>query len=220
MIYQVRLLKGIFEPQRSRYQLQNAEAVTRLFWKLIGLYFLSVLVFSVSGYFGIGSESFSKNITKMDVSEFETGKLLIVIGNMIAGLFYPSIYIFLASLFFWVVLDIPYIKTVIVQMITLSLYLLEKVLLIPLFVLMDIGHDANPFSLGVISQYFIRSDYFIHFFSEITIFQILIISLQYYYLKVYTERSKAFVLSMIILFYIASWFAKAFLAYLQVGVFV
>lgn len=220
MIYQVRLLKGIFEPQRSRYQLQNAEAVTRLFWKLIGLYFLSVLVFSVSGYFGIGSESFSKNITKMDVSEFETGKLLIVIGNMIAGLFYPSIYICLASLFFWVVLDIPYIKTVIVQMITFSLLLLEKVLLIPLFVLMDIGHDANPFSLGVISQYFIRSDYFIHFFSEITIFQILIISLQYYYLKVYTERSKAFVLSMIILFYIDSWFAKAFLAYLQVGVFV
>ena len=220
MIYQVRLLKGIFEPQRSRYQLQNAEAVTRIGWKLILLYFLSILVFAVGGYFGIGSESFSKNITKMDAGEFETGKLLIVIGNMIAGIFYPTIYVFLSSLFFWVVADIPYIKTVIVQMILFSLLMLEKILLIPIFVLMDIGHDANPFSLGVISQYFIRSDYFIHFFSEITIFQILIISLQYYYLKIFTERSKAFVFLMIILFYIALWFVKAFLAYIQVGVFV
>ena len=30
MVYQVRLLKGILEPYRSRYQLQNAEAVTDL----------------------------------------------------------------------------------------------------------------------------------------------------------------------------------------------
>ncbi|MGE7604876.1 hypothetical protein ACQKL5_20780 [Peribacillus sp. NPDC097675] len=220
MIYQVRLLKGIFEPKRSRYQLQNAEAVTRIGWKLLLLYFLSILVFAVGGYFGIGSESFSKNITEMDAEEFETGKLLVLIGNMVAGIFYPTIYVFLSSLFFWVVADIPYIKTVIVQMILFSLHMLEKILLIPLFVLMDIGNDANPFSLGVVSQYFIRSDYFIHFFSEVTIFQILIISLQYYYLKIYTERSKAFVFSMIILFYIALWFAKAFLAYLQVGVFV
>lgn len=220
MIYQVRLLKGIFEPQRSRYQLQNAEAVTRIGWKLLLLYILSVLVFAVSGYFGIGSESFSGNVTKMGADEFETGKLLVVSGNILAGVFFPSIYVFLSSLFFWIVCDISYIKTVIVQMILFSLQLLEKVLLIPIFVLMDIGHDANPFSLGVISQYFIRNDYFIHFFSEITIFQILIISLQYYYLKVYSERSKLFVLSMIILFYMASFFVKAFLAYLQVGVFV
>jgi hypothetical protein len=220
MVYQVRLLKGIFEPQRSRYQLQNAEAVSRFGWKLVLLYFLSVIVFSVAGYFGIGSESFSKEITRLNGSEYEVGKLLIVSGNMIAGIFYSSIYIFLSSLFFWVVADIPYKKIVIVQMVVFCLQLLEKVLLIPIFVLFDINYDANPFSLGVISQYFFRNDYFIHFFSEVTIFQILIIALQYYYLKIFTERSKSFVLSMIILFYIASWFVKAFLAYIQVGVFV
>lgn len=220
MVYQVRLLKGILEPHRSRYQLQNAEAVTRLGWKLLLLYFLSVIVFAIGGYFGIGSESFSKEITKMTADEFEAGKLLIVCGNIIAGLFYPSIYIFFSSLFFWIVTDIPYIKLVIVQMIIFGLQLLEKILLLPLFVLMDIGNDANPFSLGVISQYFLRSDYFIHFFSEITIFQFLIIVLQYFYLKEFTERNKYLVLSMTVLFYLATWFVKAFLAYIQVGVFV
>ena len=29
MVYQVGLLKGILQPYRSRYQLQNAEAVTK-----------------------------------------------------------------------------------------------------------------------------------------------------------------------------------------------
>ncbi|KRF58921.1 hypothetical protein P4534_08075 [Peribacillus butanolivorans] len=220
MVYQVRLLKGILEPHRSRYQLQNAEAVTRLGWKLLLLYFLSFIVFAVEGYFGVGSESFSKEITKMDASEFEMGKLLIIGGNIIAGLFYPTIYLFLSSLFFWIVIDIPYIKLVIVQMIIFGLQLLEKVFLIPILVLMDIGNDANPFSLGVISQYFLRSDYFIHFFSEITIFQFLIIALQYFYLKEFSERNNYLVLLMIVLFYLATWFVKAFLAYIQVGVFV
>ncbi|MBR8644143.1 hypothetical protein KEH51_04065 [[Brevibacterium] frigoritolerans] len=105
-------------------------------------------------------------------------------------------------------------------MILFGLQLVEKTLLIPLFVLMDIGSDANPFSLGIISQYFLRSDYFIHFFSEITIFQFLIIALQYFYLKEFTERNNYLVLLMIVLFYLATWFVKAFLGYIQVGVFV
>lgn len=220
MVYQVRLLKGIFEPQRSRYQLQNAEAVTRLGWKMLLLYVLSLIVFTVSAYFGVGTESYSKQITGMNPAEFEAGKSLVVVGNIIAGLMYPTIYLFLASLFFWLVGDIPYTKILIVQMVLLVLSLIEKVLLIPIFVMMDIGNDANPFSLGVISQYLMRNEYFIHFFSEVTIFQILIMALQYYYLKTFTERSKSFVLIMIILFYIASWFVKAFLAYIQVGVFI
>ncbi|MGG3495437.1 hypothetical protein ABES08_06380 [Peribacillus simplex] len=220
MVYQVRLLKGILEPHRSRYQLQNAEAVTRLGWKLLFLYFLSIIVFAIGGYFGIGSESFSKEITKMSVNEFEAGKFLILSGNIIASLIYPSIYIFLAALFFWIVTDIPYIKLVIVQMIIFGLQLLEKALLIPLFVLMDIGNDSNLFSLGVIGQYFLRSDYFIHFFSEITIFQFLIIALQYFYFKEFSQRNNYLVLVMIVLFYLATWFVKAFLAYIQVGVFV
>ncbi|MDM5356739.1 hypothetical protein [Peribacillus sp. ACCC06369] len=220
MVYQVRLLKGILEPNRSRYQLQNAEAVTRLGWKLLFLYLLSLLVFAIEGYFGIGSESFSKEITKMGVNEYEAGKLLILSGNIIAGIIHPSIYIFLSALFFWIVTDIPYIKIVIVQMIIFGLQLVEKILLIPLFVLMDIGNDANPFSLGIISQYFLRSDYFIHFFSEITIFQFLIIALQYFYLKEFSERNNYLIFLMIVLFYLATWFVKAFLAYIQVGVFV
>ncbi|WP_057915621.1 hypothetical protein [Peribacillus muralis] len=220
MVYQVRLLKGIFEPYRCRYQLQNAEAVTRFGSKLLLLYFLSLIVFTVAGYFGIGSESFSKHISTMSVTEFETGKLLIMGGNMIVGLIYPSLYIFLASLYFWIVADIPYLKLVVVQMTLFCLLLLEKVLLIPLFILLDIGNDGNPFSFGVISQHFLSSDYFIHVFSEISIFQFFIIFLQYFYLKGFSERNKYFIFLMIGLFYLATWFVKAFLAYIHVGVFV
>ncbi|AOH52994.1 hypothetical protein ABE28_001320 [Peribacillus muralis] len=220
MVYQVRLLKGIFEPYRSRYQLQNAEGVTRLGSKLLLLYFLSLLVYAVGGYFGIGSESFSKQITTMSVDEFEAGKLLIMGGNMLAGLLYPSLYILLSSLYFWIVADVPYIKVVIVQMILFCLQILEKVLLIPFFILLDIGNDANPFSFGVISQHFLRNDYFIHVFSEITIFQFLIIFLQFYYIRGLSDRNKYLIFLMIGLFYLATWFAKAFLAYIHVGVFV
>ncbi|WP_285769488.1 hypothetical protein [Peribacillus sp. SI8-4] len=220
MIYQVRLLKGIFEPYRSRYQLQNAEAVTRLGSKLLVLYFLSLIVFAVGGYFGIGSESFSKQITAMNANEFEMGKLLIMGGNMVSGLLYPTLYIFLASLYFWIFAEVPYIKVVILQMILFCLQLLEKVLLMPLLILLDIGNDGNPFSFGVISQHFLSNDYFIHVFSEFTIFQILIIFLQYFYLKEFSERNNHLIFILVALFYVATWFVKAFLAYIHVGVFV
>lgn len=220
MVYQVRLLKGIFEPDRSRYQLQNAEAVTRLGSKLLLLYFLSLIVFAIGGYFGIGSETFSKQITTMSMNEFEAGKLLIMGGNLIAGLLYPSLYIFLASLYFWIIGEVPYIKVVIVQMILFCLQLLEKVLLIPMFILLHVGNDGNPFSLGVISQHFLSNDYFIHVFSEITIFQLLIISLQYFYIKGFSERNHYLIFLLVALFYWVTWFAKAFLAYIHVGVFV
>ena len=105
-------------------------------------------------------------------------------------------------------------------MIVFTLQLVEKILLVPFFVFMHLNHDSNPFSLGVISQYFTSNEYVIHFFSEVTIFQVLIIAVQYYYLKKFTERNKYMVLLAIILSYLILWLVNALLAYIKVGVFV
>ncbi|MBR8644142.1 hypothetical protein KEH51_04060 [[Brevibacterium] frigoritolerans] len=60
MVYQVGLLKGILQPYRSRYQLQNAEAVTKLGLKLIFIYFLSLIVFAVGDIWGLVQNHFPK----------------------------------------------------------------------------------------------------------------------------------------------------------------
>lgn len=220
MIYQVRLLKGLFTLEKSRYTLQNAEAVTHIGRNIVLLYVASLLLFCLYGFLGIGSESFSENLAELSNSEFEMGKMLILAGNAVAGLLYPTVYLFLIALFVWALTDIAYLKILIVQMIVFIVQLLEKLLVLPFFVYLDINHDANPFSLGVISQYLVSSEYIIHLFSEITIFQVLVIAIQYYYLKKMTERNTYTLLAVITLSYIAMWLVNALLAYVKVSVFV
>ncbi len=220
MIYQVKLVKGLLSPGRNRYHLHEAEAVTHFKGKIVLLYLLSILIYGFYGFLGIGSESFSKELLNLGTSEIAMGKVLILAGNLVAGLVYPTVYLFLIALFLWVVTDIEFVKLLIVQMIVFILQLLEKVLIMPFLVFMQLSHDSNPFSLGVISQYLTSNEYVIHFLGEMTIFQVLIIAVQYYYLKKFTERNKYMVLLAVILSYLILWLINALLAYIKVGVFV
>ncbi|MGE8081946.1 hypothetical protein [Peribacillus loiseleuriae] len=219
MTYQVQILKGLFQPRKNRYQLEQAEGITRFGTKLLLLYLCSAIIFLLGAYFGIGSESMSKEITKLGESEYEAGKLLVIAGKLVAGLLYPTFYVVLAAVVFWAVLDIPFKKVAVVQMIAFGLHLLEKAVYVPFLLQMDINQSANPFSLGVISQSIISNEYFIHFFGEISLFQVTIIGIIYFYLQELTEKNKYIPLIIICVFYLASWFVAAFLAYIDVHVF-
>jgi len=220
MTYQVELVKGLFRPTFSSIQLKEAEGITAFKLKLVWIYMASILLFSISGYFGIGTESVSKELNGLGTERFETGKLLVFLGNLLAGLILPTIFLFLTAMIFWVVTDIPYIKIVVVQMIVFTLCLVEKLLLLPFFLLMDLNQDANPFSLGVVSQYFIANDYFIHFFSEVSIFSVAIIVITYKYLKSLSAKNPIIILLMLCVSYLIYWFIAAFCSYLEVSVFV
>ncbi|MDQ0221285.1 hypothetical protein ELQ35_17800 [Peribacillus cavernae] len=219
MIYRVQLLNGTFRPSASRYRLKQAEEVVRFGPKLLLLYLLSLVIFGISAYLGIGSESISKEVAGLNASEFESKRLLVFAGKLLSGILFPSIFLFMSSLLFWIFTDIEYRRIVIVQMFVFVVALFEKAVAIPFLVLMDLDQDSNPFSFGVISQHYISNDFFIHFFGAITIFQLVIICLQYYYLRYLADTNRFLILLAIGLFYIVSWFAQAFLSYIKVSVF-
>ncbi|RFU60663.1 hypothetical protein [Peribacillus glennii] len=219
MTYRVQLLNGVFFPGESKYRLKQAEEVVGFGLKLLLLYVVSIFIFGISAYFGIGSESISREVTELNGAAFETKKLLIVIGELAAGILFPCVFLFLASLFFWTLIDTEYMRIVIIQMFAMAVALFEKALSIPFFVLLDINQDSNPFSLGVLSQQVMSNEFFVHFFGEITIFQLAAICLQYYYLKDLSEVNKYLILSAIILVYLVAWLVQAFLSYITVSVF-
>jgi hypothetical protein len=220
MTFRVQLLRGLFHPQTNRYRIKKAEEVTNLGAKLALLYIFSIFIFVVGGFFGIGSESMSKEISGLDPGKFEMGKVLLLFGKLAAGILFPSIFIFLSALFFWIFTDISYMRIVIVQLFIFVLHLFEKAVSVPLFLLLDINHDGNPFSFGVIAQYLTQNEYIIHLLSEVTIFQLIIIVLQYYYLSYLSEGNKNVAFFGICLFYLIIWLISALLAYIKVSVFV
>lgn len=220
MLYKMKVLKGLFQPGTTLYQLQRAEVMTGVIPKLLLLYLVTFIIFAVSTYFGIGAETYSGTITDQTKAEFEAGKLLLFGGKLASSVLYTTLFIWLAALFFWIMLEISYIKAVIVQMFVFTVHLFEQAITVPILVFFDLNQVSNPFSFGVISQYLFENEFWQHFFGAITLFHFLAISVLFYYLKNLSERNKYGTFTVIVLFYLIIWMLTALLAYVEVPVIV
>ncbi|WP_163102447.1 hypothetical protein [Peribacillus alkalitolerans] len=217
MTLQIQLVKGLFQKSVYKHQLQKAEAFTGYKRKLIGLFLLSIAVFALNGLFGIGSEAISKEWSTLKDSEFEARKQLFLMGRMISGLVFPTVFIFLSALIFWTIFEVEYKKLVVIQMLAFCISLLEQAIQIPIFIGLEINHLSNPLSLGVIAQYVTKHSLVIQFFSGITVFQVLIISFITSYLSYLSERTWGFTVIVVSLLYMFYWFVSAFLGYVNIG---
>lgn len=218
MLYHTQILKGIFRPQFTLYQLQKAETTTGIGRRITLLYFLSLLLFAASTYFGIGTETFSGFITERTEDEFEASKIFLLGGKLVFSLLQTSFYLWFLALIFWLFLDIPYSKGIIVQLFILTIHLIEKLITYPILILLNLNQSSNPFSLGVISQYLIKNEYWIHFFGSITLFQVLAITMLFYYLSKLTEKKNIQTLIIVISVYLLIWLFQAFVMYIEVPI--
>ncbi|WP_050613758.1 hypothetical protein [Bacillus testis] len=219
MTFRIQPLKGFFRPGTYGYQLQEAEAASGYKRNIILLFLISVCLYAISAVFGIGTESISKELTALNAGEFEVRKQLFFAGRLLLGLLIPAVYLFVSALYFWTFVNIPYQKLVIIQMTAFCLFLLEKLINIPMFVLMHIDAASNPFSLGIIAQYITHKELIIAFFSEITIFQIGMIGVICYYVLRLTDRSKKEVIPFIVAFFVVCWILSSMFSYIKIGVF-
>lgn len=220
MIYETSILKGIFRSNVNLYQLEKAETTVGLGWRIVVLYLLGVLIFGASTYFGIGTETYSGAITDFSKEKFEAGKVLLLAGKLTSSLLYTTLLLWFPAFVYWLALEIPYKKAVIVQMFVFSIHIVEKAITYPVLVFFNLNQASNPFSLGVIAQQFSNLDFWIHFFGSITLFQISAILLLSFYLSRLTDKNKYLTALTIVLFYILSWLLHAFMAYIEVPVLV
>ena len=93
------------------------------------------------------------------------------------------------SLFFWSVSDNEWKKYIIVQFFVVTILLIEKVILIPFTIFMGLSDLSNPFSFGIIGQYLTSNDIILQFFTQLSIFKIWAVVLQYKYVKVLSGKS-------------------------------
>lgn len=216
MVYYMHLVKGFVAPHILFFQLGKAEEIRGLWKRAAFLVFLSVLLFSVSSFYGLGTDFLTKEIAEISDQAFETKKLLVWIGQMIWGFAYAALVIFGMALVLWAILDMPYMKIVVIQLFVLSLLLVEKAILLPIRVSFGIGPESSPFSLGVIAQYVTTNSIIIYIFSHASIFKIGAIFFQYKGLKGLSDRNPKLVLLLIILVNLFFWLASALLSYLKI----
>ncbi|WP_102264530.1 hypothetical protein [Mesobacillus jeotgali] len=211
----VEVLRGLLNYNYYTYKLRDSEHVPGVWKKTTLLILLSGMVFGVSAYFGIGSEYLSKQLTSVSRAEYEMQKLLFMIGQTILGLFFGGVMIFLPALFFWTLSDIELKKMLAVQLFVMPVLILEKVLLIPLAVLLGLTEISSPFSLGIIAQYITGNEFMIHLLATMSIFKIWIVFIEYKYLKMLMERSPKIILIIVISINLLIWLFAALFSFIQ-----
>ena len=211
----INVLHGLFNYKDYTYKLRAIEDVPGVWKKITLLILLSGLLFGISAYFGIGSEYLSRKLTSVSREEYEMHKLLFMIGQAILGLFFGAIMIFLPALFFWTLSDLELKKLLTIQLFVMPIFLLEKILAIPLAISLGLIQVSSPFSLGIIAQYITGNDFIIYFLSYLTIFKIWAIFIEYKYLRMLTDRNPKIILLIVIAINLVIWLFASLFSFIQ-----
>ncbi|MDZ5471859.1 hypothetical protein SM124_08865 [Bacillus sp. 31A1R] len=215
MYYQVQLLRSLFQPFVYSYQLKQAERIEGIWGRTVLLMIITIIISSISAYFGIGNEILSNKIHELTPEQFEIMKVFFALGQVLNGIVITALYIFFPSLLIWLFADIEYKKLVIIQLLVVTILLFEKLIIIPLHLFLGIDQDSSPFSFGVMAQYITNYKLIIYFLSAITLFKIWAIVIQYKYLKSMSQKSPAFILVILLSINLLFWVFNALFSYIQ-----
>ncbi|MGD6942493.1 hypothetical protein ACQCT6_10670 [Cytobacillus gottheilii] len=215
MIYEVRLIKGLLHPYDFFYQLQKAEEVRNLTNRIVFLFIASILIFTIGAYFGIGNDIISNELTSVSAGEFEAKKLFFALGQILWGVCYPALLLFIPALYFWSLTDIPYKKVLTLQLFAVSILVAEKAIFLFLAFQLGLDKDSSPLSLGIIAQSLTDNLFVTSFFGQISLIGIFVIWLQYKGLVYLSERKPRVLFLMVLSIHLLYWLISALLSYIK-----
>lgn len=213
MTYHFNLIKFFFPVDDHLYRIHKAEKVFNI-WKLSAVLILfSMIIYAWMASLGIGSDFISREAVGMTEMEYQQSKLWFVIGRIVFAILMAVFVLFVPSLIFHLVTDIPYQKIVVMQQIVLFLMLIERVIWIPLFVYLGLDWYVSPLSFGIILSLITEAEWLVYFFGAISLFQIGIIWFQIKFLNYLSPVQKRWIWINVIALHIFYWFIAAFVTY-------
>ncbi|MCM3322541.1 hypothetical protein [Cytobacillus kochii] len=215
MSERVPLFRGLKQPQFVAYQLGKEEEVVGLWKPVVWLTLASIIIAGISAFFGIGSEYVSRSLPDLTRSGYEAYQTLFAAGQVTWGLIWILLAIFIPSLFFWTILEVDYRKLLFVQLIITMIFLIEKLVFIPVHLFLGISAESNIFSLGIIAQTFTSIELIIFLLANITLFKVWAIILTYKYYRHISERSPRFIIWTLIGFYLFVAVISSLLSYIK-----
>ncbi|WP_077624152.1 hypothetical protein [Sediminibacillus massiliensis] len=212
MVYSSNIVKLFFHPEDHLFRIREAEKIThttRLTFLLIGL---CLVVYGWMSWLGIGSAPISANAVTMPQPNYETAKVWFLIARLAYALLFALFILTVPTCFFWLFYNIPFKKIVIMQLLVLSVLLVERLLWIPLFIYAGLEWYVSPLSFGIIASRLTEIPLLIHLLGVISIFQLWIVGFQVRYLSYLSKVYKAWIWTGVLLFHFTVWFIAAFVS--------
>lgn len=205
MIYRNKLFDLFTSMEAELSKIKQAEKIKSQ-WKtnlLLVVALLTVYVWMAS--LGMGTNLIAQDVTVVTPENYESSKLWFIVGRMGFALIFAIFVLFVPSLYFHLLLDVPYRKLIIMQQVVLVVLLIERIIWIPLFTYMGLDWYVSPLSLGIISLYATDIEWLGYLFGAITLFQVWLIWFQVNYLSKISDMKKGVIWLNIILLHVLGW---------------
>lgn len=208
-MYNLNIFRFLFAFDESLFRLKEAEKINNL-RKMIGLLvFISMIVYGWMAYLGIGSNVILSSGLRFSPDEYESSKFWFMIGRVLFGAFYAGFIIIVPALIFKWLTNIEFIKLVVMQLVVLSIMLIERLTWIPLVLLFGLDWYVSPFSFGIITSYITENMWFIYFFGAISIFQLVVIWFQVKFISSFIAVKKVLIWISVIILHVVEWWLIA-----------
>lgn len=201
------------------HQLGQAETVYGLNNRVMLLFLSSLLIFAVSGWFGLGTHEISAEINNLSNSQFEWEKFLFWIGRLVSGLLFAAIYLYIMSLWFDIWTEAPFKHLLIVQAFAFLPILIEKIIHILCVSLLGLDWYSSPVSLGAIAQSAHAPAWIIYFSGCATLFKVWSMYIQFIGLRKLAAMQRGAALLVTVSIHLIFWAITATLAFFELGSF-
>ncbi|UOR10340.1 hypothetical protein [Halobacillus amylolyticus] len=213
MIYSTHVLKLFTRLHDQLFKLREAERIRNLWKAFFFLMLLTILTYIWMAWLGLGTDPISMNMTEFNRTEYELYKAWFMIGRIGYSLLLFFGVLLIAPLVFWIMFEVPYKKTMIIQMNVLLIMLTERITWIPLMVYAGLDWYVSPFSFGVIASYITNIEWLIYFLGAISLFQILILWFQIKCISFLSTSKRGWIIAGVILWHMITWAGTAALTH-------
>lgn len=186
MYFNFTFLKFLTNPQKLAGNLQRSSV--RGFGKRVVLVFLiGVFLFGFRSLWGMNTESLTPYLTTMTTADYTLARFASLFGSIIWAVIYSSFHLFGFAYILSYITKIPFKKLLPMQLLMITLLLIEKGLVFLVFAMKGVTADFSFLSLGPLAATFLEQRYLILFFNQLTITTMLIIGYQYSFIQKFGE---------------------------------
>lgn len=153
--------------------------------KMAALFLLGIIFFVVRNSWGMNTEALTPLLAKMTTADYTIARYVSLVAAAGWAVLYIAFHVFVLAYVLHLFTAIPFRKLVPLQLLVAGVLIMEKLLIFIVFVSFGQAASLSFLSLGPIAYQIIPNMFFIYFFNQLSITTIVIIGLQYQFIRAY-----------------------------------
>ncbi|WP_392454680.1 hypothetical protein ACF3OH_10980 [Chryseomicrobium aureum] len=159
----------------------------------------TILLYILMNTWGMTTTSLTSLYVIGFTDTYTVARWISLVGITIFAVLYFCFHFFGVSQLLHIVTKVPLRIAAIMQLYVLAILLIEKLLVFVVFNLVGFTTPFSFLSFGPLAVQFLEFEYFHYFFNQFSVFTALIISIQYQFLRSFTDVSRKLLLIILLL---------------------